>query len=187
MAIMREQECLTVLLGSQFHSRPPSARMTPMQHYVDISFDCLPLRSLGRFDPPLDAAEETIQLCDRLRHAAAKHGLFNTYYLHRAACVFHLTNNTAGHGRVRLRGHCPDRRRRPPTRSATSMSACNAKSAIGSPPRPSPGWAKQCHMQCAWNSTATSPPATCNGQSPAWNACGRKPRPGAAFWEWTCD
>ena len=78
---------------ANFRSRPPSARMTAMQHYVDISFDCLPLRSLGRFDPPPDAAEETFQLCDRLRHAAAKHGLHNTYYLHRAACVFHLTND----------------------------------------------------------------------------------------------
>ena len=67
--------------------------MTAMHHYVDVMFDCLPLRSVGRFDPPLDAADDIVEFCDRLRQAAAKHGLHNSYYLHRAACVFHLTND----------------------------------------------------------------------------------------------
>ena len=64
-----------------------------MDHYVDITFDCLPLRSVGRFDPPLDATAEMIAMYDRLRRAAAKHGLHNSYYLYRAVCIFHLTND----------------------------------------------------------------------------------------------
>jgi len=67
--------------------------MTAMNHYVDVTFDCLPLRSLGRLDPPLDATAEVIEFYDRLRRAAAKHGLHNSYYLYRAACIFHLTND----------------------------------------------------------------------------------------------
>jgi hypothetical protein len=64
-----------------------------MKHFIDITFDCLPLRSVGRFDPPIDAADEVVEFYDRLRMAAAKHGLHNSYYLYRAGCVFHLTND----------------------------------------------------------------------------------------------
>ena len=64
-----------------------------MKPSVEIAFDCLPLRSVGRFDPPLDAADEVVEFYDRLRRAAAKHGVLNAYYLHRASCVFHLTND----------------------------------------------------------------------------------------------
>jgi hypothetical protein len=64
-----------------------------MNHTVDITFECLPLRSVGRFDFDLDAAPELIDFSMRLRTAAAKHGLYNTYYLHNAHCVFHLTND----------------------------------------------------------------------------------------------
>jgi hypothetical protein len=67
--------------------------MTCMSQNIAISFDCLPLRSVGRFDVPLDATPETVAFCDRLRLAATKHGLHNTYYLHHALCVFHLTND----------------------------------------------------------------------------------------------
>lgn len=64
-----------------------------MKSCVEIAFDCLPLRSVGRFDPPLDAPDEAVEFCDRLRRAAAKHGVLNAYYLHHASCVFHLTND----------------------------------------------------------------------------------------------
>ena len=64
-----------------------------MSHWVDITFDCLPLRSVGRFDVPLDASPEVVAFYRRLREAAAKHGVHNAYYLHRARCVFHLTND----------------------------------------------------------------------------------------------
>lgn len=64
-----------------------------MSHTVDITFECLPLRSIGRFDVPLDAPTEQFDFAKRVRAAAAKHGLFNSYYLHDAHCVFHLTND----------------------------------------------------------------------------------------------
>jgi hypothetical protein len=62
-------------------------------NYVEISFDCLPLRSVTRFDVPLDASPEFRARVERVKQATAKHGLHNTYYLHNARCVFHLTNN----------------------------------------------------------------------------------------------
>jgi hypothetical protein len=64
-----------------------------MSQYISISFDCLPLRSVGRFDPPLDAPPELVAFYAKLRKAADKHGLYNAYYLHHARCVFHLTND----------------------------------------------------------------------------------------------
>jgi hypothetical protein len=68
--------------------------MAIMSNFVEISFDCLPLRSLPRFDLPLDDAEpEAVEFSKRLRQAVKKHGQFNTYYLYDAQCVFHLTNN----------------------------------------------------------------------------------------------
>jgi len=60
---------------------------------VDISFDCLPLRSVGRFDVPIDAADEEQALYERIKLAAEKHGVHNSYYLCNAHCVFHLTND----------------------------------------------------------------------------------------------
>lgn len=61
---------------------------------VEITFDCLPLRSVGRVDIPLDASPAFQALCQRIREAVARHGLFNTYYLHNARCVYHLTNDS---------------------------------------------------------------------------------------------
>ena len=63
-----------------------------MERYVDITFDCLPLRSVGRLDVPIDAPPEYEALAARIRQAAEKHGLHNSYYLYRAKCVFQLTN-----------------------------------------------------------------------------------------------
>jgi hypothetical protein len=64
-----------------------------MSQYVQITFDCLPLRSVGRFDIPMDASPRFRALGERIKHAAEKHGLHNTYYLHNAHCVYHLTND----------------------------------------------------------------------------------------------
>jgi hypothetical protein len=65
-----------------------------MNNYVDITFDCLPLRSVGRLDTPLDDVEPAAaEFAKRLRLAVTKHGQFNTYYLYDAQCVFHLTND----------------------------------------------------------------------------------------------
>ncbi len=65
-----------------------------MDRYVDITFDCLPLRSVGRLDVPIDAQPEYVALTERIRQATEKHGLHNSYYLYRAKCVFRLTNDS---------------------------------------------------------------------------------------------
>jgi hypothetical protein len=62
-------------------------------NYVDVSFDCLPLRSIVRFDVPMDASAEFRARVERIKQATVKHGLHNSYYLHNARCVFHLTND----------------------------------------------------------------------------------------------
>jgi hypothetical protein len=64
-----------------------------MSQSIEISFDCLPLRSLGRLDIPLDATPEQKALGERIRAAVARHGLYNTFYLTSATCVFRLTND----------------------------------------------------------------------------------------------
>lgn len=63
-----------------------------MSQYVDISFDCLPLRSVGRMDIPLDASPKHRARCERIKHALETHGSHNTYFLYNAQCTFHLTN-----------------------------------------------------------------------------------------------
>lgn len=60
---------------------------------VEISFDCLPLRSVGRVDIPLDASAEHRELCLQIKQAMEKHGAHNSYFLRDGECVFHLTND----------------------------------------------------------------------------------------------
>jgi len=64
--------------------------MTPS---IEIAFDCLPLRSVGRMDIPLDASPGYRARCERIKHALATHGSHNTYFLYNATCLFHLTND----------------------------------------------------------------------------------------------
>jgi hypothetical protein len=59
---------------------------------VDIAFDCLPLRSITRFDIPLDASPGFRARCERVLRAISAHGAHNTYYLYNATCRFRLTN-----------------------------------------------------------------------------------------------
>jgi hypothetical protein len=61
--------------------------------YVDIAFDSIPLRSIGRLDIPLDASEEFRARGERIAAAIARHGVENTYYLANAHCAFHLANS----------------------------------------------------------------------------------------------
>ena len=63
-----------------------------MSNYVDIVFDCLPLRSIGRVDIPMDASPKYRGKLNRIKHALETHGTVNTYFLHNATCKFHLTN-----------------------------------------------------------------------------------------------
>lgn len=60
---------------------------------VDVQFDCLPLRSVTRLDPPLDASPALVAKWNRIKSAIHLHGNHNTYYLHNAHCRFYVTNN----------------------------------------------------------------------------------------------
>jgi len=73
-----------------------------MSQYVDISFRCIPLRTVGRFDPPVDITEEQRTVLQGLHRAVTKHGAHNAYYLCEGKCVFHLTND-ASQGTVAFR------------------------------------------------------------------------------------
>lgn len=64
-----------------------------MNHWVDIKFDCLPLRSISRMDVPLDASPKYREFCERVKAAMEKHGSFNSYYLYNAHCIYHMTND----------------------------------------------------------------------------------------------
>ena len=73
-----------------------------MTNWVEISFDCLPLRSIGRLDVPLDASPKYRERCQRVKTALAKHGSHNSYFLFNATCTYHLTNQT-DHGTIQFR------------------------------------------------------------------------------------
>lgn len=64
-----------------------------MNPHIEISFDCLPLRSVGPLDVPVDTSPTFQALCERIKRAIGKHGVYNSYYLHNAKCVFRLTND----------------------------------------------------------------------------------------------
>jgi hypothetical protein len=64
-----------------------------MQPVVDISFDCLPLRSIGRVDIPIDASAAYRARCQQLLEAIARHGNTNAYYLYNTRCVYRLANS----------------------------------------------------------------------------------------------
>ena len=67
--------------------------------WVEFEFDCLPLRSVGRLDVPIDASPAYEAFVMRLKAAVAKHGMHNSYYLHHAVCRYYLTNDPKN-GRV---------------------------------------------------------------------------------------
>lgn len=60
---------------------------------VDIAFDCLPLRSVGRFDVPLDASPGLQARYERLQRAIESLGTDRTYFLYNTRCVFRLANS----------------------------------------------------------------------------------------------
>jgi hypothetical protein len=64
-----------------------------MNRWIEITFDCLPLRTIGRFDIPLDASPKYRARCERIKQAIEKHGQHNAYFLYNAKCVFHLVNH----------------------------------------------------------------------------------------------
>jgi len=103
-AVILVGEAVAVTFGLTSPAFPPvrkedqitsntSERNSLMSHGVEISFDCLPLRSISRFDVPIDAPPEYEAKVARVRRAKEKHGLHNSFYLHNAKCVFRLTND----------------------------------------------------------------------------------------------
>lgn len=86
-------------------AKPESTQNSDPQRWVDITFDCIPLRTIGRFDIPMDASPKFRELCERIRTAIEKHGAMNTYYLHNAKCTFHVLNSAnAGMLQYRFEG-----------------------------------------------------------------------------------
>lgn len=63
-----------------------------MNRWVEISFDCLPLRSVVRLDLPLDASPKFQAFCERVKSAIDKHGQLNTFYLYNGRCTYRFTN-----------------------------------------------------------------------------------------------
>lgn len=64
-----------------------------MERWVEINFDCLPLRTIGRMDIPLDASPKYRALCERIKVAIEKHGSHNAYFLYNALCRYRLLNH----------------------------------------------------------------------------------------------
>jgi hypothetical protein len=64
-----------------------------MDPLVDIAFDCLPLRCVGRVDVPLDASPAHHARVERLKRAIDTHGIENAYFLYNARCVYRLANS----------------------------------------------------------------------------------------------
>ena len=60
---------------------------------VAITFECTPLRSVPRFDIPLDASPGYRRRLARMQRAVAGHGTRNAYYLTDGACTFRFTND----------------------------------------------------------------------------------------------
>jgi len=63
---------------------------------VAITFECTPLRSVPRFDIPLDASPGYRRRLARMQRAVAGHGTRNAYYLTDGGCTFRFTNDPDG-------------------------------------------------------------------------------------------
>jgi hypothetical protein len=60
---------------------------------VDIAFDCLPLRTVGRLDVPLDASDSLRRRAERMKSAINLFGIDRAYFLFNARCVFRFANS----------------------------------------------------------------------------------------------
>jgi hypothetical protein len=66
---------------------------TDMGKWVEVAFDCVPLRTLGQICIPEDASPKLAEKLARMQRSLEIHGKLNSYYLHNAKCVFHFTND----------------------------------------------------------------------------------------------
>jgi hypothetical protein len=67
--------------------------LPPAESPVDIAFDCLPLRSVGRLDVPLDASDALRGRLERIKAAIAEFGAERTYFLYNARCIYRFANS----------------------------------------------------------------------------------------------
>jgi hypothetical protein len=72
---------------------------------VEIEFDCLPLRTVGRLDVPLDASDDFRRRAARIKAALGEFGAERSYLLYNAHCVFRFANSEfAGMCRLEFEG-----------------------------------------------------------------------------------
>ncbi len=71
----------------------PEEKQLEFGQWVEVEFDCLPLRSVTRVDVPIDASPKLADKMLRLKAALETHGTLGSYFLHNATCRFHLTND----------------------------------------------------------------------------------------------
>ena len=64
-----------------------------MSPWVEITFNCVPLRAVVWQDPPPEASPKWVARYGQLVAARDKHGLLNSFYLHTGRCLFHLLNH----------------------------------------------------------------------------------------------
>jgi hypothetical protein len=64
-----------------------------LENEIDIAFDCLPHRSVGRVDIPLDASPAFRGRLEHLKRSIDTHGVENAYFLYNARCIFRLANS----------------------------------------------------------------------------------------------
>jgi hypothetical protein len=61
--------------------------------WVQVTFDCLPLRSVQPSKVPTDASPKLAAKLQRIQAALTMHGTLGSYYLHNATCTYYLTND----------------------------------------------------------------------------------------------
>jgi hypothetical protein len=67
--------------------------MKRMEPVVDIEFDCLPLRLVGRIDVPLDASPGFRARCEHLKRSVDSYAAQNAYFIYNSQCVYRLANS----------------------------------------------------------------------------------------------
>jgi hypothetical protein len=69
------------------------AMTDPLPSVVDIEFDCIPLRTVGRLDIPIDASDAQRRRAAHMQSAINSYGVERTYFLQNARCVFRFANS----------------------------------------------------------------------------------------------
>ncbi len=65
----------------------------PPEPSIDIAFDCLPLRSVARFDVPLDASDALRHRAGLIKRVVDGFGAARRSYLYNAPCIFRFANS----------------------------------------------------------------------------------------------